>query len=222
MGKSDVIVPRVQPRSILFEALPVLLVTLGAAAVLGILDYRWLSGVAGIVALFVLWFFRNPERIIPQDQNAVVSPADGRVVEVSKVHEDHLLHREAIKIGIFMSPLDVHVNRIPFGGRILTVLHQPGKFLSAFKADASLENEQNAVLLDTPTGKKILFVQIAGMLARRIVCWIREGEQVQKGQRFGMIKFGSRLDLYLPPDTQVFVRLGEKVKGGATLIGILQ
>jgi phosphatidylserine decarboxylase len=222
MGKSDVIVPRVQPRSILFEALPVLLVTLGAAAVLGILGYRWLSGAAGIVALFVLWFFRNPERIIPQDQNGVVSPADGRVVEVSKVHEDHLLHREAIKIGIFMSPLDVHVNRIPFGGKILAVLHQSGKFHSAFKAVASLENEQNAVLLETPTGKKILFVQIAGMLARRIVCWIREGERVQKGQRFGMIKFGSRLDLYLPPDTQVFVRLGEKVKGGATLIGILQ
>ena len=216
------IISRVQPRPVLFEALPVLLITLGAGGVLGILGYSWLSGVAGVVALFVLWFFRNPERIIPQDQNAVVSPADGRVVEVSKAREDQLLHSEAIKIGIFMSPLDVHVNRIPFGGKILTVLHQPGKFLSAFNADASLENEKNAVLLETPAGKKILFVQIAGVLARRIVYWIREGEQVQKGQLFGMIKFGSRLDLYLPPDTRVTVRLGEKVRAGATLIGVLE
>lgn len=215
------ILPRMQPRPILLEALPALLITVGIAVVLGYLGYRGLSGTALLVTLFILWFFRNPERTVPEKQNGVISPADGRVVEVLKVFEDHLLHSEAIKIGIFMSPLDVHVNRIPFGGKILTILYQPGKFLSAFKANASLENEQNAVLLETQTGKKILFVQIAGVLARRIVYWIREGEQVQKGQRFGMIKFGSRLDLYLPPSTEVFVKPGEKVKGGATLIGIL-
>jgi phosphatidylserine decarboxylase len=121
-----------------------------------------------------------------------------------------------------MSPLDVHVNRIPYGGKILNIRHQAGKFLSAFKANASMENEQNAVLLETPTGQRILFVQIAGLLARRIVYWIHEGEQVQTGQRFGLIKFGSRMDLYLPTDTKISVKPSEKVKAGATRMGVMR
>jgi phosphatidylserine decarboxylase len=204
------------------EALPVLFITVGSAVGFGLLGYLWLSGIAVILTLFVLWFFRNPERSVPQGQKKVVSPADGRVVEISKVYEDRLLQSEAIKIGIFMSPLDVHVNRIPYEGKIVTIRHQPGKFLSAFKPNAPLENEQNAILLEIPGGKRILCVQIAGVLARRIVYWVHEGEQVQKGQRFGMIKFGSRVDLYLPPTTQVCVKPAEKVKAGATLMGVLE
>lgn len=204
------------------EALPVLLITVGAAVVFSFLGYPWLSGIAVILTLFVLWFFRNPERTVPQGQKEVVSPADGRVVEISKVYEDRLLQSEAIKVGIFMSPLDVHVNRIPYEGKIVTICHQSGKFLSAFKPNAPLENEQNAILLEMPGGKRILFVQIAGLLARRIVYWVHEGEPVRKGQRFGMIKFGSRMDLYLPPTTQVCVKPAEKVKAGATLMGILE
>lgn len=216
------IISRIHPRPILREALPLLLITLGAAAVLALVGYLWLSGGAISAALFVLWFFRNPERAIPSEQKTVVSPADGRVVEVSKVYEDRFLHGKAIKIGIFMSPLDVHVNRIPYGGKILNIRHQAGKFLSAFKANASMENEQNAVLLETPTGQRILFVQIAGLLARRIVYWIHEGEQVQTGQRFGLIKFGSRMDLYLPADTKISVKPSEKVKAGATRMGVMR
>jgi phosphatidylserine decarboxylase len=217
-----VIISRIHPRPILREALPLLFITLGAAAVLALVGYLWLSGGAISAALFVLWFFRNPERAIPSEQKTVVSPADGRVVEVSKVYEDRFLHGKAIKIGIFMSPLDVHVNRIPYGGKILNIRHQAGKFLSAFKANASMENEQNAVLLETPTGQRILFVQIAGLLARRIVYWIHEGEQVQTGQRFGLIKFGSRMDLYLPADTKISVKPSEKVKAGATRMGVMR
>jgi phosphatidylserine decarboxylase len=211
-----------RPRPILLEAWAVLVITAGAAVAFVLLGYLWLSGIAVILTLFVLWFFRNPERTIPQGRKEVVSPADGRVVEISKVYEDRLLQSEAIKIGIFMSPLDVHVNRIPYEGKIVIIRHQPGKFLSAFKPNAPLENEQNAILLEMPGGKRILFVQIAGLLARRIVYWVHEGEQVQKGQRFGMIKFGSRMDLYLPPTTRVCVKPAEKVKAGATLMGILE
>jgi phosphatidylserine decarboxylase len=196
--------------------------TFGAAVVLAVWGYLWLAGVAVAATLFVLWFFRDPERAIPNGQKSVVSPADGRVVEVSKVIEDRFLHGEAIKIGIFMSPMDVHVNRIPYGGKVVTIRHQPGKFLSAFKPDAVTENEQNKVLLETPAGQRILFVQIAGVLARRIVYWIHEGEQVQTGQRFGMIKFGSRMDLYLPTNTKICVKPSEKVRAGATLLGVLQ
>jgi phosphatidylserine decarboxylase len=196
--------------------------TFGAAVVLAVWGYLWLAGVAVAATLFVLWFFRDPERAIPNGQKSVVSPADGRVVEVSKVIEDRFLHGEAIKIGIFMSPMDVHVNRIPYGGKVVTIRHQPGKFLSAFKPDAVTENEQNMVLLETPAGQRILFVQIAGVLARRIVYWIHEGEQVQTGQRFGMIKFGSRMDLYLPTNTKICVKPSEKVRAGATLLGVLQ
>ncbi len=121
-----------------------------------------------------------------------------------------------------MSPLDVHVNRIPFDGKILSIRHRPGKFLSAFKPKASIENEQNAVMMEVPGGKRILFIQIAGMLARRIVYWIHEGEPVRKGQRFGLIKFGSRVDLYLPTSSMVHVRLNQRVKAGETLIGTIQ
>lgn len=215
------ILPRKQPRPILLEALPFLLMTLGAAAVLGYLGYGVLAGIAISLALFILWFFRNPNRIIPKKDNGVVCPADGKVVEVSKVYEKDLLQAEAIKIGIFMSPLDVHVNRIPCEGKVLSIHHRSGKFLSAFKESASIENEQNAVLLETLKGKRVLFVQIAGVLARRIVYWIHEGQQVQMGQPFGLIKFGSRMDLYLPVNTQVYVRPADRVKAGSTLVGVL-
>lgn len=215
------ILSRVGPRPVLIEAFPVLGIAIGAAIILGVLGYWWLSGIAIFLTLFVLWFFRNPERMIPSGQGEVVSPADGRVVEISKVYEDHLLQSETIKIGIFMSPLDVHVNRIPYEGKIVTIRHQPGKFLSAFKPNAPLENEQNAVLLETPGGQRMLFVQIAGLLARRIVYWVHEGEQVQRGQRFGMIKFGSRVDLYLPLDAKVFVKMSDRVKAGKTRVGVI-
>lgn len=195
--------------------------TAGAAVVSGFLGFGWLSAAAGAAFFFVLWFFRDPEREVPQDDRAVVSPADGRVVEIARVHEDELLKADAVRVGIFMSPLNVHVNRIPYGGRVLTIKHHPGKFLSAFRPEASIENERNAVLLEAVAGQRLLFVQIAGLLARRIVHWIGEGDRVRRGQRYGLIKFGSRLDLYLPPETRLRVAVGQKVKAGASVIGTL-
>ncbi len=209
-------------RSIFREALPLLSIVLGSVFLFSILGLWWLSGLALAATFFVLWFFRDPEREIPGGVGEIVSPADGRVVEVSRVQESQFLKADALKVGIFMSPVDVHVNRIPCDGKVLAVEHQEGKFLSAFKPEASLENERNAVLLEMSSGRRLLFVQIAGLLARRIVHWLHEGDQVHRGERYGLIKFGSRMDLYLPLDTEILVKPGQKVQGGASLIGRLK
>jgi len=173
-----------------------------------------------LLALFVLWFFRNPERTIPADPKAIVSPADGKVLSVEKVYESRILKADAQRVSIFMGLTDVHVNRIPSSGRILGVFYNPGKFISAFKEKASLENEQQAVLLETETGQRILFIQIAGLVARRIVTWVHEGDRVERGRRFGLIRFGSRMDIYLPLESTITVHPGDRVSGGSTVLGV--
>lgn len=193
-------------------------ITIAAAA----LKIPWPTLIAGILALWVFWFFRDPERAVPEGEGLVVSPADGRVVGITEIREDRFLKERAIRVSIFLNVLDVHVNRIPCAGRIRTIRYQPGKFLAASKELASTENEQNAVLLETDAGVPILFVQVAGLIARRIVCWIREGDTVVRGARFGMIRFGSRTDLFLPIGTQIRVAPGQKVKGGESIIGVLK
>lgn len=215
------IISRTRPRPVVLEAWPVLLITGAGLILFAGLGYWWASALTAGVFLFVLWFFRNPSRLVPDEQDTLVSPADGKVVEVTHIHENDLLKDEAIKIGIFMSPLNVHVNRIPYAGKIVKIVHRPGKFFSAFNPRASCENENNSVLLETEKGTRILFVQIAGVMARRIVYWIREAESVQKGQCFGMIKFGSRMDIYLPASTRVTIRPGQKVSAGTTRLGVM-
>lgn len=162
----------------------------------------------------MVWFFRDPERV--PDGPGFLSPADGRVVEILKT--SHPFTGEALKIGIFMNPLDVHVNRAPAAGTVRRLEYVPGKRLPAFRPKASELNERMYVGLDTEHGP-LLLVQIAGFLARRIVCRLRRGEELGRGERFGMIKLGSRVDVYLPPEVRAEVKLGERVFAGRTVLG---
>lgn len=168
----------------------------------------------GLLLFFVIWFFRNPEREIPVGEGLVVSPADGTVINVLDGSGGET------KISIFMSVFNVHVNRIPTDGVIKKIDYNKGKFLVASKDKASLENEQNAVTLVDKKGREIKFVQIAGLVARRIVCYLHEGDNVIKGDRFGMIRFGSRMDIYLPAGFKPKVKVGDKLNGGSSVLGI--
>lgn len=170
------------------------------------------------LAFFVLWFFRSPERSIPTDPHRIISTADGRVIFVGEVDEKRFLNKRMKKISIFMSPFNVHVNRIPEAGTVKQIIYNKGKFLGAYNDKASLDNEQNAVVFETEKGDTLLFVQIAGFLARRIVCHAKPNSTWKRGDIFGLIRFGSRMDVYLPLDYQLNVALNENVKGGETIL----
>src|SRR3990170_2155058 len=182
----------------------------------GVLGVWWLFAIFLVVNLFVVNFFRDPERDVPSGENSIVSPADGRVIKVEKAFEGRLLNSEAMKISIFMNVFNVHVNRAPVSGRVAGVSYNPGKFLNASFDKASLENEQNMILVEAANGKRVAFCQIAGLIARRIVCYVKEGDAVVKGGRFGMIRFGSRLDVYLPLECRGNVKIGDKGRAGSS------
>jgi len=176
----------------------------------------WPMGIGGIgLTLFFAYFFRDPDRAIPEDERAIVSPADGRVVALAKL--DPSDPRSPTRLSIFLSPWDVHVNRAPMTGRIVELRHRSGRFLPAMRAEASLENEQTEIRI-VGAHTELVLKQIAGILARRIVCWKRPGDLVHRGERIGLIKFGSRTDLILPPDVDVLVRVGDRVRGGSTIV----
>ena len=175
-----------------------------------------------LVTLFIVWFFRNPERSVPPGEKNVISPADGKIIDVREMQENRILNKRMLKISIFMNLFNVHVNRLPCTGKVVDIVYNPGKFVSANLDKASLENEQNAVVLETPAGEKIIFIQIAGLIARRIVCWLRKGQFVKRGERFGLIRFGSRVDVYLPVGTDVRVSLGDKVKAGESILAVMK
>ena len=169
------------------------------------------------VLLFLFYFLRDPERQTPAGDGLFVSPADGRVVTVQQSKEPIFLQGPATQISIFMSLLDVHVNRAPMAGEVTFREYRPGRFLPAYRREASHENESN--LLGLVEGEtRILIKQVAGILARRIVCWSSVGQRLARGQRFGLIKLGSRVDLFLPPDVEVLVALGDKVRAGETIL----
>lgn len=194
---------------------------LGISVLLWILEISAWAWFFSLLTVFVISFFRDPERSIPAGDKAILSPADGKIIRLESCTEERFLKGPAIKVSIFMSVFNVHVNRIPLSGRIAEVAYRPGKFVSANLDKASVANEQNALLLEAAGGTKLLFVQIAGLIARRIVCWVRKGDPVERGRRFGMIRFGSRMDVYLPPNVQIQARLGQKVYGGQTILGYL-
>jgi phosphatidylserine decarboxylase len=172
------------------------------------------GGVLVLLAAFVLYFFRDPERVAPSDPAAVVSPADGRIVEVL---EESVGSRPGRRVSIFLSIWDVHVNRAPVAGRIARLEYRPGRFYVAMRSRASAENEQNIIHLDSARGE-IVFKQIAGWIARRVLCWKAEGDAVALGERVGMIRFGSRVDLWLPAEAEIVVRRGQHVKGGSSIL----
>ena len=187
----------------------------------------WVAGWVGLtclvgsLTLFTAWFFRNPARIIPQGKNLIVSPGDGRVVAVEQEFEHRFLKEPSVRISIFLNVFNVHINRVPAAGIVENVVYTPGQFMAANLPGASANNEQNALMLKRSDGIKILCVQIAGLIARRIVCWVVPGEQVEKGERFGLIRFGSRMDVYLPHNSVLKVKIGAKVKGGSSILAEL-
>jgi phosphatidylserine decarboxylase len=182
----------------------------------------WLTTtILGLFFVFSIYFFRNPLRVSPGDDRDVLSPADGKIVQNEIVDDERYLKIRCRKIGIFMSLFDVHVNRSPVSGTVEENIYNEGKFLSATLDKASSDNEQNALILKTGNGIKVCVVQIAGLIARRIVCYPAVGVYCERGSIFGMIKFGSRLDVYLPENVDVFVKLGQKVRAGETILARL-
>ncbi len=190
-------------------------------AVFALLEMNVPALICLAVTFCICCFFRDPDRVIPNYPGAVVSPADGKVVFAGPVDNSRFVEGPCIKISIFMSIFNVHVNRIPHEGRVKAVNYYPGKFFSANLNKASTHNEHNAIFVETEDGKNICTVQIAGLIARRIICKVQEGDDVARGHRFGLICFGSRLDVYLPPDTTLNVSVGNKVKAGTSILGDL-
>ncbi|TAN43096.1 MAG: phosphatidylserine decarboxylase family protein [Nitrospirae bacterium] len=170
-----------------------------------------------ITTAFMLYFFRDPERVVPDGKDIFVSPADGKIIVIRDVQEDRHLHVAAKQISIFMSPLNVHVNRAPCDGKVKSVRHNAGRFLAAYKDEASIRNENIEMVLESVYGD-ILVRQVAGFVARRAVCRVKEGYQLMQGERYGIIKFSSRLDVYLPKDAMIKVKLGDSVRAGETLL----
>ncbi len=175
----------------------------------------------GLLTCYIAYFFRNPERLPPVGADLVASPADGKIIFIGPAPETDFLRQEMLKVSIFMSLFDVHVNRVPVDGTIKDMKYHRGRFMAAFEDRASEENERNAMLVETGTGKRLVLVQVAGLVARRIICYPTIGGFVLKGQRMGLIRFGSRCDLYLPKNSEVLVKLGEKVLGGETILAKL-
>ncbi|HEX2649995.1 MAG TPA: phosphatidylserine decarboxylase [Burkholderiales bacterium] len=171
-------------------------------------------------AVFILQFFRDPAREVPSDPQAVLSPADGRIVAVEKARDPYL-EREAIKVSVFMNVFNVHSNRAPVDGTVKQRWYHEGSFVNAALAKASLENERNALWLRTGAGADVTCVQIAGLVARRILCYVGEGATLERGQRYGFIRFGSRVDVYLPPDAEVKAALGDKVHATESVLARL-
>ncbi|MBI4654276.1 MAG: phosphatidylserine decarboxylase [Nitrospirae bacterium] len=227
------------------EGYPFIFAFVLLAIISALFGRHWITVPAILLTLFMLYFFRDPERITPEGDNIFVSPADGKIIQIREVIGDavpsllknpptslipSLVRGDTeglksgeggfIEISIFMSPLNVHVNRAPCDAIVESVVYTPGKFFSAFKPEASLKNENIAMLLDTRFGK-VLVRQVAGSIARRVVCRAKAGDSLKRGERFGIIKFSSRLDIYLPKNTEIKVKLGDKVKAGETVIGLI-
>ena len=178
------------------------------------LGWKWPAGVFLILGFLVCYFFRNPARAIPSEPDVVVSPADGKVVVIV---DEPMGTRPGKRISIFLSVFNVHVNRAPVAGRVTKVEYRPGKFYGAYRSRASIENEQNVIAIETPAGEMV-FKQISGAIARRVISWKALGDQVSKGELFGIIRFGSRVDVWLPADAEIVVALGDKVAGGSSIL----
>ena len=201
------------------EGWPFLGIAIALAALVSFFSLAW-SIPFWIIAVFVLQFFRDPARVIPQKANAVLSPADGRIVVVEKA-QDPYAGREALKISVFMNVFNVHSNRSPVDGKIEKAEYFPGKFLNADLDKASMENERNALTITAAGGQVVTCVQVAGLIARRILCYVQPGDTLKRGQRYGFIRFGSRVDVYLPLTASPKVAVGDKVSATETILAEL-
>ena len=205
------------------EGIPFIIIGLALTFFTLALHVESLATLFALLTALTIYFFRDPDRVPVIEEKAVVTPADGKILSVDKLENgDSRTKDAAVKISIFMSIFNAHVNRIPIKGTITHLSYHAGRFFSANTDKASFENEHNVVTLETDDKKNIVCVQIAGLIARRIVCWVKPGDHVETGQRFGLIRFGSRLEVYLPPDTIPTVKKGDKVKAGLTIIGYLR
>ena len=200
------------------EGYPLIFTALILALLAFLAGWMALGIILGLIGIAIGGFFRDPERQAPVGEGLVVSPADGKVVTIAGVKGDPLFLGSATRVSIFLSPLDVHINRTPVEGKIAKITYQPGKFLAAYKEEAAQRNEQNALSIVDSKGRTWGVVQIAGVIARRIICRAKPGDQLARGERFGLIMFGSRTDTYLPEGCQVAVTEGQRVKGGETVL----
>ena len=189
-----------------------------ASVVFALLEWPVPAVAALAVTAFVLYFFRDPERVVPAEDNLIIAPADGRVVDIQVVDNPPLLGGSARRISIFMNVFNVHVNRSPVSGAVREISYMPGSFLPADREKAMMQNEQNALLIEDRHGRAITVVQVAGLIARRIVCRAETGDWLRRGERFGMIRFGSRLDCYVPTECRVLVSHGDKTVAGQTVL----
>jgi phosphatidylserine decarboxylase len=203
------------------EGYPFIAFSAFVTLILAVLGYNFLALPALAITTFVLCFFRDPERIGPISDDALISPADGKVILIEKIIDDQYIQGQVYKVSIFMNVFNVHVNRIPVSGTVEKILYAPGKFYSADSDRGAMHNEHCTTILQTSSGHRLAFVQVAGLIARRIVCWLEAGDQVRRGERFGLIRFGSRVDLYIPTQTQLEIVIGQKVRAGETVLGYL-
>jgi phosphatidylserine decarboxylase len=203
------------------EGWPFLAIALVVAVVLSIVGWWLLAIVAWIVFVFVLQFFRDPARSVPAEANAVLAPADGRIVRIGKARDPYL-DRDALMISVFMNVFNGHSNRSPVDAAVAEVWYHPGKFVNAALEKASSDNERNALKLVTDKGAEVMCVQIAGLIARRILCYVKRGDRLERGERYGFIRFGSRVDLYLPADAVPRASVGDKVYATETIVAELR
>jgi len=213
---------RNQNQPVASEGYPFIALFAFITLVFALLGWGFLTLVLLGLTLFTVYFFRNPERCIPQEPGAVVSAADGKVIFVGEVTEERYFQDRVVKVSIFMSVFNVHVNRVPIGGKVVDMFYNKGEFFNASLDKASLQNEQAGMLLETDAGQRLLVVQIAGLIARRIVTYPVIGDLLERGQRYGLIRFGSRVDVYFPPGAKVLATVGDQTVAGETILAYLQ
>ena len=203
------------------EGYPFIIFFLVVTVFVAFFGISWLIILFAFITFFIIWFFRNPERYFQEEEKVLISPADGKVIKIEDVEINGTVSGRFKKISIFMNVFNVHVNRAVYSGKIETINYLEGKFFSANLDKASLDNERNEIMIRTEDRRSVWMVQIACLIARRIVCWVNVGTTIKKGERFGLIRFGSRVDVYLPEDSQISVKLRDNVKAGQTVLGYL-
>jgi phosphatidylserine decarboxylase len=211
---------RNQNTPIAVEGYPFVVGAAFVTLVFALLSWKVPALLALALTFFIVYFFRNPQRLIPEGENLAVAPADGVVIYLGNAPEMHL-GEEMLKISIFMSVFNVHINRVPLSGRVLETFYVRGKFLDARDEKATFENEQSGMILETEQGQKVVVVQVAGLIARRIISYPEKGDTLRRGSRYGLIRFGSRVDIYLPKNIDLRVAIGDRTVAGETVLGYL-